>query len=103
LSLINELQKLEPFGAGNAQPRFMIQNVTMPYAEPIGDGSHFRCRIEDATKANAKLMAFRVTGTPFEAAIKRARTDPFDVVVTLKNDTFGGRNSVTLMLEDMAF
>jgi len=102
-ALIEELQKLEPFGAGNAQPRFMIKNVTMPYAEPIGDGSHFRCRIQDETGAAAKLMAFRVTGTPVEAALTRARTHPFDVVVTLKNDTFGGRNSVTLMLEDLAF
>lgn len=103
LELIEELQKLEPFGAGNAQPRFMIQNVMIPYAEPIGDGSHFKCRIQDETGAGAKLMAFRVTGTPLEAAIKRARTHPCDVVVTMKNDTFGGRNSVTLMLEDMAF
>ncbi len=103
LKLIEELQQLEPFGAGNAQPRFLIRNVTMPYAEAIGDGSHFRCRIEDETGVGAKLMAFRVSGTPFEAAIKRARINPFDVVVTVKNDTYGGRNSVTLMLEDMAF
>lgn len=103
LSMIEELQKLEPFGAGNPQPRFIIKNVTMPYAEPIGDGSHFRCRIQDETGAGAKLMAFRVTGTPFEAALKRGRAEMFDVIVTLKNDTFGGRNSITLMLEDMAF
>ncbi|MDP3371985.1 MAG: single-stranded-DNA-specific exonuclease RecJ [Candidatus Paracaedibacteraceae bacterium] len=103
LAMITELQTLEPFGAGNPQPRFIIKNVTMPYAEPIGDGSHFRCRIQDETGAVAKLMAFRVTGTPVEAALKRARTEMFDVAVTLKNDTFGGRNSITLMLEDMAF
>ncbi|MBX9705237.1 MAG: DHH family phosphoesterase, partial [Gammaproteobacteria bacterium] len=103
LAMITELQTLEPFGAGNPQPRFIIKNVTMPYAEPIGDGSHFRCRIQDETGAVAKLMAFRVTGTPVEAALKRARTEMFDVVVTLKNDTFGGRNSITLMLEYMAF
>lgn len=103
LELIEELQQLEPFGAGNAQPRFMIKNVTLPYAEPIGDGSHFRCRIHDEAGSGAKLMAFRAKDTPFEFAIKRARDNPCDVIVTLKNDTFGGRNSVTLMLEDMAF
>lgn len=103
LELIEELQQLEPFGAGNPQPRFMIKNVTMPYAEPIGDGSHFRCRIQDETGSGAKLMAFRAKDTPFESAIKRARENPCDVIVTLKNDTFGGRNSVTLMLEDIAF
>ena len=37
------------------------------------------------------------------AGQKRASTQPFDVVATIKNDTFSGRNSVTLMLEDMAF
>ena len=73
------------------------------YAEPIGDGSHFRCRIQDESGAAAKMMAFRVRGTPFEEAIQKGRTHPCDVVVTLKNDTFGGRNAVTLLLEDMAF
>ena len=103
LDLINDLQKLEPFGAGNPQPRFVLKQVMISYAEPIGDGSHFRCRLQSEGISSAKMMAFRVTGTPFEDAIKKARDQPCDVVVTLKNDTFGGRNSVTLILEDMAF
>jgi single-stranded-DNA-specific exonuclease len=103
VGLVEKLQQLEPFGAGNAQPKFIMRDVTVTYSQPIGDGSHRRCTVKDATGATAKLMAFRVTDTPIDEALNRAKTQACDIVVTLKKDSFNGKNSVSLFLEDIAF
>lgn len=101
--LVDMLETLEPFGAGNPQPKFLIKKIRIQYMESMSDGLHKRCRVVDEFGQTAKLMAFRVQGTPLEEALNLGRHKDFDAVVTLKKDSYSGNKAVTIILEDLAF
>lgn len=44
LALVSELQKLEPFGAGNPEPTLMLRSVSVVDRRTVGDG-HLKLRI----------------------------------------------------------
>jgi len=47
-SLIKGIAQLEPFGAGNPEPLFLLRNITAKYVKPLGkDGTHLRFLFAD--------------------------------------------------------
>jgi single-stranded-DNA-specific exonuclease len=99
---LDQLTLLEPFGIGNPQPRFVLQNLYLTSSESIGNG-HRRCFVKDEEGKTAKLMAFRIQDTPLESALVTKSARPFDALVTVKEDHYGGRRSLHRILEDMAY
>jgi len=45
VSIISSLSLLEPFGAGNEQPVFLMRNVKIEAIQPIADGKHLRLKL----------------------------------------------------------
>jgi single-stranded-DNA-specific exonuclease len=57
LSLVHELQCLEPFGAGNPEPTLMLRSVTVVERRIVGD-AHLKLRLSVGGKA-FNAIAFR--------------------------------------------
>ena len=56
--LLGLLERLAPFGSGNAEPRFVLPAVRIVYADPVGE-DHIRCVIAGSDGSRLKAMAFR--------------------------------------------
>lgn len=67
LSLWNQLQRLEPFGPGNPEPRFIIQGAKIRKPEVIGT-DHIKCFIAD-DNVMVRAIAFRSVNTELGVAI----------------------------------
>ena len=55
---IMELQRLQPFGTANEQPRVIVRGTQFKSFNPCGDGSHIQFKIE--TSHEVKGIAFRM-------------------------------------------
>ena len=59
LELIEELQKLEPFGEGNPEPVFLLSEMMILDATKMGaEEQHLRLLVRDKTGKTMKLVAF---------------------------------------------
>ncbi|WFW29831.1 MAG: single-stranded-DNA-specific exonuclease RecJ [Wolbachia endosymbiont of Menacanthus eurysternus] len=67
LSFWNQLQRLEPFGVGNPEPRFVIKNVKIKNPKIIAI-NHIKCFISDG-HAIIKAIAFHSVNTHLGFAI----------------------------------
>jgi len=95
-----EMRKLAPFGVGNAEPTFIIQNVLVKQVEMFGK-----------TKEHLKLVCHRETGGDLEAISFYTKTDALtrscapgdrrDIVATLDRNVWGNRQSIRLRLLDV--
>ena len=54
----DRLALLEPFGAGNPEPRLMLSNVRVLHSDIVGSG-HIRCQLGSLSGGTLKAMAFR--------------------------------------------
>lgn len=96
LELMTELQQLEPFGEGNAEPQFLLPEMRVVEAARLGtDGQHLRLVVEDAHGGRLKLMRFYAP----EEDLEVARSGRVNVWVRLEENVFRGMRSVEGRIE----
>ena len=100
LELADYLEKLEPFGAGNQEPKLMLKNVKIVKPALIGVG-HVRCVLTSENGGSIKAIAFRVGDNQIGNAMLNAKREKFDVVGVLRRDKWNGRNDIQFIIEDV--
>ena len=100
--LIDHLERLAPFGAGNPEPRFAFPAVRVAHAEPVGTG-HLRCTLADPLgTARLRAIAFRAAATPLGQFLAETRGAAIHVAGHLRRDGWRGGAAVQLTIEDAA-
>jgi single-stranded-DNA-specific exonuclease len=99
--LIALLERAGPYGQGNPQPRFAFPAHRIKFAKVVGD-AHIRCVLEAGDGSRLDAVAFRSVGQPIGEILLNSNGLPVHVAGTLKRDTWGGRDRVQLMIDDVA-
>ena len=100
--LIDHIDRLAPFGAGNPEPRFVFPAVRVVHAEAVGNG-HLRCTLaEPLGNARLRAIAFRVAGTPLGQFLAETRGATIHVAGRLRRDSWHGGDAVQLSIDDAA-
>jgi single-stranded-DNA-specific exonuclease len=100
--LITSLDRLAPFGAGNAEPRFVFPGQRVVMADVVGT-DHVRCVLNGPDGGRLKAIAFRVAGEELGRALLGSRGAALHVAGRLKLDSWQGREQVQIQIEDAAF
>lgn len=101
LDLIDLVEQVGPFGAGNAEPRFALTNARIAQADVVGQG-HVRCSLAGATGKRLKAIAFRSTDGPLGHALLSGRDQLFHVAGHLRRDRWREREEAQLVIDDAA-
>ena len=99
--LLEIIQKAGPFGAGNAEPRFVFPAVRVVQSDIVGDG-HVRCIL--AGREGGRLKAIAFSNVP--EGVRALLTKPpslCHIAGFLRADNWNGRNDVQLMVHDAAY
>lgn len=92
-----------PFGQGNEEPLFLLQNARIYSADVLGD-SHIRLMIGDWEGGpRLKAMAFKAVGTPMGQAFLKQGKRPFHILGQLKINSWQGRESPEMHIKDADF
>lgn len=87
----SSLTSLEPFGQGNSEPLFLSRGVRLSFPRTVGgEGQHLQ-----AYAAHCKLIGFHF-GQYIDAI-----NQPVDLVYRLNVDTWNGKATPQLMLQDL--
>lgn len=98
-SLVEELEQIGPFGAGHAQPRFVLENVKISRADVVGR-DHVRCFLTDQFGVRLKAIAFRALDSDLGQGLLQHGGRNLHIAGRLKLDTWGGGTSVQLLIDD---
>lgn len=101
VDIIEGLDAIGPFGAGNANPRFAIADVTIVKVDRVG-ADHVRAIIKGKDGASMKAMLFRQADEPMGQMLLKGLGQRFHVAGRLKIDDWSGRSKVEMTLEDMS-
>jgi single-stranded-DNA-specific exonuclease len=102
VDLIDALEKLGPFGAGNAEPRFVFTDCRVVKADVVG-ADHVRCVLSGSNgKGRLKAIAFRSLDNDMGQTLLKHGGRPLHILGHLRRDTWQGREGVQLMIDDIA-
>ena len=95
VALVEEISKLEPFGASNPSPTFSVRNLTIKQKKLMG-----------ATKDHLKLIVETPTGPKdcvwwSRGDVPLVQGDVFDLAFAPQLNTFNGNTDVQLIIKDI--
>ena len=97
-ALVESLETLEPFGAGNPQPLFGIFGVRLSTIQPVGEGKHLRLGF---TKANTQFTAMKFGATLNDFPFREG--DIVDLAVRIEKNEFRGEIKASVQIRDVRF
>ncbi|WP_085617994.1 single-stranded-DNA-specific exonuclease RecJ [Thalassospira alkalitolerans] len=102
VDLITALEKLGPFGAGNAEPRFVFPECRVVKSDVVG-ADHVRCILSGSNgKGRLKAIAFRSLDNDMGQTLLKHGGRPLHILGHLRRDSWQGREGVQLMIDDVA-
>ena len=99
--LFDALEDAGPYGAGHAEPRFVITGADIVKADVVGR-DHVRVIATSDDNRRLKGIAFRAADTPLGQAILTARGGRLHLAGHLRADDWQGNKGVQLIIEDAA-
>lgn len=91
-----ELDRLEPYGAGNPRPVFALLGATVDSLQTVGQGKHLKLRLSRGT-SRFNAIFFSVTAEMCEIH----PGDRVDVAFYLQSNTFRGITTLQMQLIDL--
>jgi single-stranded-DNA-specific exonuclease len=101
VALAEIIDRLGPFGSGNAEPRFMLAGARIVKADLVG-ASHVRCILTDSGGGKVKAIAFRAAETPLGQMLLKSAGMPISLAGRVKIDRWNSDVRVQFQIEDAA-
>ncbi|WP_240476677.1 single-stranded-DNA-specific exonuclease RecJ [Geminicoccus roseus] len=98
--LATAFEQLQPFGAGNDEPRLHLVDVRVANARPVGTG-HLALRLEGKDGSRVDGIAFRALERPLGDLLRTADR-PIQLAGTLKLDRYQGNERICFHIDDAA-
>ena len=102
IDLIENLEKIGPFGQGNPSPKVVVKEVKALKARVVGQ-NHVRCYLSSPFGGSLEAIAFRALETPLGEALLKGQGRLLHVYGSLKNNEWNGGIKPQIILEDAVF
>jgi len=101
VALIEQIEQAGPFGAGAPAPRFALPDLQIRFAKRVGE-THLKLSLSDGIGGGIDAIAFGAFDGPMGDRLANHGGARFHFAGRLEVNTWGGRQSVQLRLEDAA-
>ncbi|UUV07145.1 single-stranded-DNA-specific exonuclease RecJ [Ruegeria sp. YS9] len=101
VELVEQIEQAGPFGAGAPAPRYAIPDLQVRFAKRVGE-THLKLSLSDGMGGGLDAIAFGAFDGPMGEKLSNHGGARFHFAGRLEVNTWGGRQSVQLRLEDAA-
>ncbi|MFS4582539.1 single-stranded-DNA-specific exonuclease RecJ [Phaeobacter sp. C3_T13_0] len=101
VQLIEQIEQAGPFGAGAPAPRYAFPDLQVRFAKRVGE-SHLKLSLSDGLSSGIDAICFGAFDTPLGQRLLDHGGARFHFSGRLEINTWGGRQSVQMRLEDAA-
>ena len=97
----SQIGRLAPFGSGNSEPKFVIENLHVIKTSIISD-KHIRSILRGGDGSVFKSIAFNAIGTPLELLLSKNSKKSFNIAGKMHLNEWKGKKSVEFIIEDIS-
>ena len=103
-ALVDGLDAVGPFGAGHAEPRFVITHCRLKNLRWMGkEKAHLSVLLDDGTASPLRAVSFGIAGTKLGQCLATTPDPgPVRVLGRLQRDNWRGGGAVQFLIEDIS-
>ena len=99
LHLLENIERLEPFGSGNPEPKFIIQNVNIEFVKVIKE-RHVLIKFRNNENILLKGISFNCIDNALGQNLLKNKYKKFDFGCSIKKDVYQGDIQPQLIIHD---
>ena len=99
LDLLDNLEKLEPFGNGNDEPKFIIKGLKIDYCKVLKE-KHLLIFFKSKFGIKIKAISFNSIGTKLGENLMHNKSAKFEFGCKIKRDNFSDDLKPQLIIKD---
>jgi single-stranded-DNA-specific exonuclease len=99
LDLLDQIERLEPYGVGNPEPRFAFADVRVEYPRVVGD-KHLSLTLTDGAGGRVKGIAFRAMDNALGSFLLHTAGKAVSLCGTLRRNVWNGTETPQLQIDD---
>ena len=97
----DQINSLSPFGSGNNEPKFVIENLKVISSTVVGDG-HIKTILIGSDGTIIKTIAFNAMNTNLESYLSKNNRKKFDIAGKMKLNDWKGEKKIEFEIEDIS-
>ena len=101
LEFYDKINVLSPFGSGNPEPRFIIENLKPANSKIVGD-KHIKSVLIGAEGTSIKTIAFNATDNELGAYLLKKNKNTFNIAGKLSLNEWRGQKNVEFIIDDIS-
>ena len=92
---------LSPFGTGNHEPKFLIEDLKLANSNIVGN-EHIKAIFYSKNNDIIKTIAFNSVGTVLETYLVKNNKSSMNIVGTLKSNNWNGKTNIEFVINDIS-
>ena len=96
-----EINYLAPFGSGNNEPKFMIENLKVIKSDIIAD-KHIKSILSGKDGTIFKSIAFNAKNSKLEMILNKNYRKNFNIAGKISLNDWNGKKNIEFIIEDIA-
>jgi len=101
INFFEKVNLLAPFGPGNPEPRFIIQNVKRINSKIVGE-KHIKSVLLGSDSTALKTIAFNCVDTELGLHLLKKNIKPFNIAGKLSLNEWRGQKNVEFIIDDIS-
>ena len=97
----SEIERLAPFGSGNSEPKFVIENLQVIASDLVAD-KHIKTVLYGKDGSVIKSIAFNAKDSPLELYLNKKNKKKFNIAGIMNLNEWRGKKSVEFVIEDIS-
>ena len=101
LEFYTDVEKLGPWGSGNSQPKFVIENLNVINSNIVGE-KHINSILSGMDGTVIKSIAFNAKDSPIEPFLNKKNKKKINIAGKINLNEWKGKKSIQFVIEDLA-
>jgi single-stranded-DNA-specific exonuclease len=101
INFFEKINILSPFGSGNVEPRFLIQNLKVVNSKIVAE-KHIKSVLSGADSSVLKTICFNSVGTELSTYLLKKNPKNYNIVGKLSLNEWRGQRNVEFIIDDIS-
>ena len=95
------IEILSPFGSGNPEPKFLIENLKLTHTKIVAD-RHIKLILCSKSNKIVKAISFNSVGTIIESFLVKNNKNTMNIAGSLISNFWNGKNNIEFVIDDIS-
>ena len=97
----DKVDELSPFGSGNSEPKFIVENVKIVNSQIVGE-KHLKVILCDKSGKTIKGISFNAIGTNLEGYLNKKSHKMINILGKMSSNNWKGKRNIEFIIDDIS-